>query len=233
MSDKKRLFTKSIFKIAMHCPMQAYYSKNQDYAYHSPFMEGIAEVGDQFGELARILEGVPDSNNIRSLDYDVSEMETKKLMEADKVDIAEAAFRYGNLFVRVDVLHKVGSKIELIEVKSKTVHGDEKANGEKKFVTNLKDYVLDIAFQKYVVQKSLNGDSETPKFEITAKLMFVDAQCVLNVDDLSAKLKIKYDSCDRRFIECSPEDRRTPCILSTSKPTKVPFLCLREIVLAS
>lgn len=207
MSNAKRYFTKSAFKIACHCPMQAYYSKNSDYAYHSPFPEGSAEVGDQFGELARIIEKVPSCNNINSLDYDISETETKTLMAANKVDIAEAAFRYENLFVRVDILHKNDSKIELIEVKSKTVYGDVKAQGNENFAKNFSEYLLDIAFQKYVVQKALNRTSAAPKFEITAKLMFIDSERTLDIKNLSAMLKIKYDSNNRRFIECSPEDR--------------------------
>lgn len=68
MLDKKyheKKFTKSAFNQAVACPMQAYYYRNSsNYAYHFDGVDGIAEVGDQFGALARIYEGIPDTNII-------------------------------------------------------------------------------------------------------------------------------------------------------------------------
>lgn len=69
MLDNKyheKKFTKSAFNQAVECAMYAYYYRNsKDYAYHFDGVDGIAEVGDQFGALARVYEGVPDENIIR------------------------------------------------------------------------------------------------------------------------------------------------------------------------
>ena len=121
---KQKLFTKSAFKTALICPRQLYYyfdSKN--YANQNNddgFLQALAEGGFQVGELAKIYNGITDETDIKSLDYITSLEETKRLFERDDVCIAEAAFRYKNCFVRVDLLKKNGNTLELIEVKAKS-----------------------------------------------------------------------------------------------------------------
>ena len=107
---KQKLFTKSAFKVALTCPRSLYYYYNSDvYANQEKddeFLQSLAEGGFQVGELAKVYYGISGRNDIKSLDYDESQRITQELMQADDVNIAEAAFRYGDCFVRVDILEK-------------------------------------------------------------------------------------------------------------------------------
>lgn len=56
ISNKKKLFTKSAFKIALECPRKLYYYRNPEiYAnadVEDEFLQALAEGGFQVGELA-------------------------------------------------------------------------------------------------------------------------------------------------------------------------------------
>ena len=132
---KQKLFTKSAFKTALTCPRQLYYYyDSQTYANQNNddgFLQALAEGGFQVGELAKIYNGITDETDIKSLDYITSLEETKRLFERDDVCIAEAAFRYKNCFVRVDLLKKNGNTLELIEVKAKSWDKDSSFTQKK------------------------------------------------------------------------------------------------------
>ena len=121
---KQKLFTKSAFKIALECPRRLYYAydsklyANQDLT--DDFLKSLAEGGFQVGELAKVYYGIKGEADIDVLGYDESVEKTKELFKIDTVNIAEAAFRYGNLFVRADIIEKKGDDITLIEVKAKS-----------------------------------------------------------------------------------------------------------------
>ena len=115
----KKLFTKSAFKIALECPRRLYYAydsklyANQDLS--DDFLKSLAEGGFQVGELAKVYYGIHGAADIDVLGYDEAIEKTKKLFKNDTINIAEAAFRSGNLFVRADILEKKGNDITLIE----------------------------------------------------------------------------------------------------------------------
>ena len=99
-----KLFTKSAFKVALSCPWKLYYYRNpEEYAnanQNDEFLESLAEGGFQVGELAKYYCHVDDDADLKdTLGYDASLKRTAELMKRDKVTIAEAAFRYGDLFV--------------------------------------------------------------------------------------------------------------------------------------
>ena len=124
--NNKRYLTKSRFKEGLECPTKLYYSKNLEYKNNQledPFLESLAEGGYQVGELSKFLiSDNPYQQNItiETLDYDLSLKETSEKLKNEKVSIAEPAFLYKNLFIRVDLLQKNGNKINIYEVKSKS-----------------------------------------------------------------------------------------------------------------
>ena len=90
--------------------------------------------------------------------------QTKELLEKDEVNIAEAAFQTGNLFVRADIIEKKGNLINLIEVKAKSWDGIEDSFTSKDGKSTnaaIRPYLYDVAFQKYVIVKAL-GESVKP-----------------------------------------------------------------------
>ena len=74
-------------------------------------------------ELAKFLisdQPYLDKITIESLDYEDSLELTKKKLINDYVSVAESAFLYKNLFIRVDLLKKTNKEINIYEVKSKS-----------------------------------------------------------------------------------------------------------------
>ena len=192
---KKKLFTKSAFKIALECPRRLYYAydsnlyANQDLT--DDFLISLAEGGFQVGELAKVYYGVKGDADIDVLGYDEAVEKTKELFKNDTVNIAEAAFRSGNLFVRADIVEKKGNDITLIEVKAKSWEPSEEFIGKKGAVaSDIRPYLYDVAFQKYVVIKALEELYPNEKFTVKARLMMADKSKVASVDGLNQMFRI-------------------------------------------
>ena len=221
MLDNKyheKKFTKSAFNQAVECAMYAYFYRNsKEYAYHFDGVDGIAEVGDQFGALARVYEGVPDQNIIRrdpTLAPVPAQMktlvDTMRFLRMENVDVAEAAFGTNIFLVYVDILHKRGDTLEIIEVKSKGIGADEPLysfNGRGgKFKSDYLEKILDVTFQKYVVQQFTKFFESYSHLKVRAKLMLVNTDAVSDVDSLSSLLQIKFKD-GHREVECAPDIR--------------------------
>lgn len=120
MSSK--FLTKSLFNTACVCPTKLYYiGRKNEYANQSvedTFLLALADGGFQVGELAKAY--FPGGIEMRTLNYETAEAKTRELLERENVVIFEAALRFEDLFVRVDVLEKRGDQLRLIEVKSKS-----------------------------------------------------------------------------------------------------------------
>ena len=185
-----RHLTKSRFKLALECPKKLYYTQKKgeyaDQQLDDPFLEALAEGGFQVGELAKCY--YPGGHDITSLNYDESLLQTNKLLEKDNVVIFEAAFKFNNLFIRVDILEKKGNHIRLIEVKSKSFDGDDDSAFIGKKSQNLKPgwlpYLFDVAFQKYIINKAF------PHYTVTAYLMLANKNQEASVDGLNQKFRL-------------------------------------------
>ena len=212
--NKQKLFTKSAFKIALECPNKLYYYRNPDvYANadaEDEFLQALAEGGFQVGELAKIYGEVPPENDIEELDYDTSLRRTQELMQQEQVNIAEAAFRYGNLFVRVDVLKRDGDVIDLIEVKAKSwdPYEDKFINDNGCVVTKIRPYVYDVAFQKYVVTHALHELYPKRQFTVRARLMMADKSKTTDINGMNQLFKIKKDKHGQAEVETAPNARQ-------------------------
>ena len=188
-----KYLTKSKFKTALECPTKLYYSEHKEqYAngkLDDPFLEALAKGGFQVGELAKCY--YPDGHDINELDYETSEKKTIELLEEENVVIFEAAIRYKNLFIRIDILEKIGNTINLIEVKSKSAHPDtfedelwnsrELKRGVHSLKATWKPYIYDVAFQAFVLKNAF------PKAKINSFLMCADKSTLATVDGLNQK----------------------------------------------
>ena len=213
----QKFFTKSAFNQAVECPMRAYYYRNgKDYAYHYEGPDGIAEIGDQFGALACIYEDVPDENIIRRGGANPVEAQAKsiddtlELLRKENVDIGEAAFSTDKYLVYVDILHKRGDELTIIEVKSKCISASKplyRFDKKGKCSSDYLDKILDVTFQKYVIQQFIKTHSEFANLKVHAKLMMVNSEAVCDVDSLSTLLRIKFLEGGHREIECAPDIR--------------------------
>ena len=205
--SKVRYLTKSRFKEGLECPTKLYYSKNNNYQNNQledPFLESLAEGGYQIGELAKFLisdQPYLDKITIESLDYEDSLELTKKKLINDYVSVAESAFLYKNLFIRVDLLKKTNKEINIYEVKSKS-WGYESVDdqefkvfikeykrginkGKRVVDPNWKFYLYDIAFQRYVVKNLY------PDMKINTYLVLADKLAFSTIDGLNQFFKIE------------------------------------------
>lgn len=177
-----RLFTKSAFKQALFCPASLYYYYDcEQYANQmneDDFLQALAEGGQQAGDLAKVYYDVKPEADIKTLEYEPALEQTIELFKRDEVNIAEAAFRWKDCFVRADIIEKKGKHINLIEVKAKSWDNKDSFWGKTKRLENttnkdFREYVYDIAFQKYVIQNYLG-----PEYTVTAYLMMADKTVV-------------------------------------------------------
>ena len=205
--NNKRYITKSRFKEGLECPTKLYYAKNLEYKNNQledPFLESLAEGGYQVGELSKFLisdEPYKEKITVESLDHEKSLEVTNIKLQNDLVSIAEPAFLYKNLFIRVDLLQKNGDKINIYEVKSKS-WGHESVDdkefevfirtptrgvnkGKQILDPNWNYYLYDIAFQRYIVKKLF------PEMKVKTNLVLADKLSKTTIDHLNQFFKIE------------------------------------------
>ena len=207
-----QLLTKSAFKIALSCPHKLYYYGRPDEYENAnandEFLESLAEGGFQVGELAKIYCDVPADCDLKDImGHEESLQRTQELMQRDQVNIAEAAFCFENLFVRVDILKKDGNNIELIEVKAKSWNPDTdkfiSSKPKGAVASGIRPYVYDVAFQKYVVCHALGKD-----YHVKASLMMADKSKRADIDGLNQLFKIEKNQQDRAEAVMAPDARQ-------------------------
>ena len=196
MKNNERYLTKSRFSLAVTCPTKLFYTNKKQFTNNQTddeFLLALAEGGGQVGELAKYYH--PGGHNIDTLDSDEAIKQTNELLLNDKVIIYEAAFKFSHYFIRVDVLVKDGSKIELIEVKAKSFKTENKFYNASGFIsTNWLPYFYDVAFQLWVMQNA------RPDFIITPYLMLADKNKKTSIDGLNQFFKIKKENNRKKII---------------------------------
>jgi len=206
-----RYLTKSRFKIGLECVTKLYYTgKKNEYAdqkLDDKFLLALAEGGYQTGVLSLFEfseKPVGDDIVVETLDYEDSLRITNEKMAAKNTVIAEAAFRYNNLFIRADIIVKNNNIINLYEVKAKSFNSKEEnensfiaGKGEKERVASeWVEYLYDVAFQKYVISKAY------PNNIVRSHLVLVDKSKKSTVHGLNQKFKISKNG-DRVHIDIS------------------------------
>jgi hypothetical protein len=178
-----RYLTKSRFQTALECPTKLYYYGKKKYPSSKDdddFLAALAEGGFQVGALAKCY--YPGGMEVTTLDYEKSLQETADLLKQDEVTIFEAAIRYENLFIRVDILEKKGKEINLIEVKAKSIDPriDSFMTNKGKFIDKgWMPYLSDVAFQTWVVSKALGVErGASDEYKVNPYLMLADKSSV-------------------------------------------------------
>ncbi|MDE3271387.1 DUF2779 domain-containing protein [Pseudoalteromonas sp. G4] len=193
-----RYLTKSRFKLATECPTKLFYTGKIQYPdtkLDDAFLTALADGGFQVGELAK--QYFPQGHEITTLDYEEAISQTNKLLNQEEVVIFEPAIRFGNLFIRVDILVKNGNFLELIEVKAKSYskHEDKNfLNKSGKLESSWKPYIFDVAFQKHVLQSAF------PDAQISSYLMLVDKDSQCATSGLNQKFKLIKNENNRREV---------------------------------
>ncbi len=198
MSTHNRCLTKSRFQLGMQCPSKLFYAgKASEYANSSvedSFLAALADGGFQVGALAR--EYFSNGHMIDALDDETSLTQAESLLKYKDVVIFEATFRAANLLVRTDILVKKGNRLDLIEVKSKSYDETKDAgliNSKGEIASTWKPYVMDVAFQRYVLTQAC------PQFQVHSWMMLPDKKAISSSDGLNQKFEIVVDENDDRI----------------------------------
>lgn len=196
---RNQYLTKSRFKLALDCVTQLYYTGKKetypDKSLDDEFLQALAKGGYQVGELAKYYfcdDPVMENISISALDYDEAVEETRRRLSVPgKVVISEAAFRFKNLFVRVDLLVREGNILHLYEVKAKSFEsGDSFLNAKSTAVKpGWQEYLYDIAFQRFVVRNAIEGESMIVK----THLMLVNKDVSTDINGLHQFFKVYAD----------------------------------------
>jgi CRISPR/Cas system-associated exonuclease Cas4 (RecB family) len=214
--SRHRYLTKSRFKLAAECPTKLFYSGKEtvyrNMKQEDSFMAMLADGGYQVGELAKCY--FPEGIEVSEIAHEDALQKTTLLLQKEKVTIFEAAIRYGDLFIRVDVLVKDGNQFKLIEVKAKSYNSDkpEILGAKGDLLSGMRPYIEDVAFQAYVFCAS------KPHAEVQTYLMMPDKSVVCDIDGLNQHFKIKR-SGNRSKVVTDPRaktlnfDRRILCLV--------------------
>ena len=192
------LLTKGRFITALTCPTKLYYKSKPDYVNQSvedTFLASLAEGGFQVGELAK--QYFPEGINIETLETLEAVKQTNELLINDCVTIFEAAIKFENCFIRVDILEKKGNIINIHEVKAKSFDGKQDTKFLKKDGTpssSWKKYLYDVAFQKWVCSRAL------PKNIISANLMLADKSKKVAAAGLNQKFRVQQINGRKRIV---------------------------------
>lgn len=231
VTHKPRYLTKSAFKTASECLTKLSYLKKPDFLstkQDNAFLRALADGGFQVGELAKVYH--PDGVHIDTLDYADAIKRTNDHLESKDAIIYEAAFQFENYFVRTDVLVKTGNLIKLIEVKAKSADGNQNeqfwARG-KTLNTKWEPYLLDVAFQKWVLSKA------KPHFIVTPYLMLTDKTAVADVDGMNQKFLILSEPTESNLrIKVEPgttlEALGKPILTSIRVESEVDYLLAQD-----
>ena len=207
MSSSPRYLTKSRFKLALECPTKLFYTGKPEYVDNSAdnsFLAALAEGGYQVGALACLQ--YPGGVLVDVIGHAAQLERTRQLLQRDEVTIYEAALEAEGLFIRVDILRKRGTEIELIEVKAKSYHPDKNGDfrGAKGQIdSGIKPYLYDIAFQAHVAAKALPG------LLIHSFLMLADTSAVASVDGLNQRFRVRRDGSKLQVLLAPGTDATT------------------------
>ncbi len=227
---RPRYLTKSKFKLAMECPTKLFYIDKPEFANlksEDSFLMALAEGGFQVGELAKYY--YPGGITIDTLDVEQAINETTQLLQQRQIIIFEAAIRYQNLFIRADILIKEDNHITLIEVKSKSIDSKDKStffNKTGSIKNDWKSYILDVAFQKFVLLNAF------PDMRISSYLMLVDKNAECPTDGLNQKFRISKDKDNRVKIivsnTISDEDLSHKILIKINIDNEINFIFNNE-----
>lgn len=195
-----KLLTKSRFKIALECPNKLFFSSKKEYANNKnedPFLKALANGGFQVEELARLHYQNGIFINTENFEYEKAFNLTQEALQNENVVIYEAAFLCEGLFIRTDIIVKTGNSIKLIEVKAKSFNPNDEysfVGARGGLVSSWKPYLFDLAFQKYVAQKTF------PKYNFEAYLLMADKTKRASINGLNQLFRIPNNGNPRTDI---------------------------------
>ncbi len=178
--------SKSDYILGKSCITKLFYKKNN---YSSSddtneYLQYLAEGGYIISKLATLY--YPDGIIINTENLDHAIARTKEYLDNDQCILFEATIHAGDKIVAVDILVKDGDTINLIEVKSK-------GYSSKKGLTEFKDQIEDVAFQKLVLAEAF------PNTIINTYLFVPNKDKRTKIDNLNSMFHINNRKIQNKF----------------------------------
>lgn len=176
----KQYLTKSAFTTGMSCLTKLYYTQQPCYVdanQEDPFMEELAKGGFQVGTLAQYYyHHIPHQNLEGNHDKEKAWQQTKELLaQYNEIALFEPAVKHDKLFAKIDILHKKGDHLRLVEVKAKSIDPERDDLSHKSW----NDYTYDVAFQYYILQQAF------PQYRVSPYLCLANKRQPATVDGLN------------------------------------------------
>lgn len=191
-----RTLSKSDFKLARTCVTKLHYREHgyPDALADDPYLAMLAEGGYMVEQLARLM--FPDGEELTyGADASANWADTRARLDADHVTLFEATLLSGVKQARVDILVKRREHFDLIEVKSKSMDGEDFDAGPMgpfrgkrkphKLLTPWLPYLEDVAYQTMVLRELF------PHATITPHLLVVDKAKTTSTDGLPALFEVR------------------------------------------
>lgn len=181
----KYYLSKSDYKVAHDCASKLFYKKKcyPTLDEENEYLQHLAKGGYMVGKLATLL--YPNGMEIDTgSNHQEAINKTRDLLQNEDVTLFEAAIESNGKLIRIDILEKTGNKVNLIEVKSKSYETTTDVKKTKQIEKDLDDYILDVAFQYYVLKEAYHD------WEITPYLLLPDKAKNTKVDKLTSSFSI-------------------------------------------
>ena len=195
MKSRPSTLSKSRFKLGLECPAKLYYTGKEEYANaknENEFLQALARGGFQVGELAKLhypsgvdLKDVQNSREAVIKTYEEIRQGTTVLFEG--------AFQFGNLLIRADIVEITSETVRLIEVKAKSFDGNKVDLFNEKGTEpdrDMKPYLHDLAFQKYVLENAAMTIPELRGKRVIPYLMLADKSKKAPVNGMQTNFRI-------------------------------------------
>jgi hypothetical protein len=193
-SDSTRWLSKSDFLVARTCPGKLYFKKHAfpSVVDEDEYMEMLADGGFMIEKMAQLCypEGIEiDGTNEEAL------KETDQQLKSNSVTLFQPAMFSKGKFIRIDILRKIGTKLELIEVKSKSFDSlkfEEYGRDATRYFekSEWSAYIEDVAFQKHVLKERF------PEAQVEAYLLLPDKAKKTTVEGMIGWFKLFKASRD-------------------------------------
>ena len=181
--------SKSEFKLARTCATKLFYRKLQYPSVQDDdgYLSFLADGGFMIEAVAKLLH--PDGIEIGfEGGAETSAARTMEALQADRVTLFEATIISGDMLARVDILRKVPGRLEVIEVKAKSIDSSQSSDSFRgtrgRIRPEWKPYLEDVAFQALIVGEVF------PTVEVEPCLCLVDKSQTTTIDSIFARFEL-------------------------------------------
>ncbi len=190
---KTAVLDKSDFKAAFDCGTKLYYRKKRypSVGDDDEFLRFLANGGFMVEQIAHA--AFPDAKDLSGeRDHQKArEFTDQWLRECDEGALFEACVIHGDMLARIDIIHKKGSVVHLIEVKSSSITPNEEEPwkafcGKKGEIdSSWRPYLIDVTFQLMLAREAWK------EFRIHAHLWTVDKTQSVNEFETLENFKLQ------------------------------------------